>query len=62
MESSNETQQYARVGAWWVLLQGFREDSGRALGDVAICAFIFALLFGALFLKEIMLWIRGVLG
>ncbi len=58
---SCENQQYARVGAWWVLLAGFKEDPPRALTEVLVGALIFAALFAALFLKEILLWIEGVL-
>ncbi len=61
MVETRETQQYAHVGAWWVLLSGFREDPVRALSEVATCALIFAIMFGALYLKEILLWIEGVL-
>jgi hypothetical protein len=62
MMKTHETEQYANVGAWWILLPGFREDPRRALTDVVTCALIFASMFGALFLKEILLWIEGVIG
>jgi hypothetical protein len=59
---SIETQQYANVGAWWILFAGFREDPGRALAEVIACAVIFGMLLAALYLKEILIWIQGVLG
>lgn len=62
MMETNETQQYANVGAWWILLTGFKEDPRRALMDVVACALILAFMFGALFLKEILRWIEGVIG
>jgi len=59
---SEPTHKYVRAGAWWILLDGFREDPRRAITEFATGVMIFAALFVALYLKEIMLWIWGVLG
>ena len=56
-----ENHQYARAGAWWILLTGVKEDPRHALGDLLGCALIFAALFAALHLKKILFWLGGVL-
>ena len=60
--NENVTHNYAKVGPVYILLEGFREDPARALAEVVACALILTLMFGALFLKEILLWMQGVLG
>jgi hypothetical protein len=59
---THETQHYRQIGAWRILIEGFQEDSCRALREIAAAALIFAALFAALFLKEILLLIKAVLG
>jgi hypothetical protein len=56
------TQHYPIVGEWRILLWGFRENPRIALQQVGACALIFALMFGALFLKEILIWIERIIG
>ena len=62
MMKTHETLHYPQIGAWRILIEGFREDPVRALEEVVACALILTLTFGALYLKEILFWIKGVLG
>lgn len=41
-------------------LQMCRRSPWRAVKEIAACAAILAMMFGALYLKEILLWIEGV--
>lgn len=54
MTKTDETGAYARVGVWWILLSGFRDDPRRAVEDLAGGVVIFAILFAILFFDEIL--------
>jgi len=59
---SHETQSYVNVGGWQILLWGFKESPPKALQEIGACLLMFAVMFGALFLKDILIWIGEVLG
>lgn len=46
---------------FFVYLTFFRDYPAQALKEVIGCALILVLMFGALWFKEIILWIEGVL-
>lgn len=56
------TQHYPIVGGWRILLWGFRENPRIAMQQIGACVLLFALMFGALYLKKILLWIERMAG
>jgi hypothetical protein len=56
-----EYEDHFRVDGVLVYMQAFKESPWRALQEIGACALILAAMFGALYLKEILLWIGGTL-
>lgn len=57
-----EYENHFWINGWLVYMQMFRESPGRALQEIGAAALILALIFGALYLKQILLWIERVIG
>lgn len=44
MKHEDPDEYFVRIGAWWVLLTGFREDPFHALTKIAAAVLIFTVL------------------